>query len=364
MLPTEMRTGIANLPLHYGKAPAWLFGRMKVLAGEITRIIVEEYGRDEFLNKLSDPFWFQAFGCVLGFDWHSSGLTTTVCGALKEGIRDISREIGIFVCGGKGAASRKTPLEIEEISLRQRIKASPQRLIYSSKMSAKVDSAALQDGYQLYHHCFIFTNEGKWAVIQQGMNSDNRMARRYHWLGREVEDFVCQPHKAICCDAAGDEVLNMVAIESSACRDISVALADDVPQRVINEFNTIKQLNLSSHHTVSLDDIRAENLRKILEKTYERSPDNFETLLGIEGVGPKTIRALSLISELIYGRPASFKDPVRFSFAHGGKDGHPYPVNKRQYDASIEVLKEAVSLARVERGERLRALRRLSQNYF
>lgn len=354
-----MKTGIAHLPLHYGKAPTWLFSRMKNLAAQITLVIVREYGTDEFLNKLSDPFWFQAFGCVLGFDWHSSGLTTTVCGALKEGLKDISPEIGLFICGGKGAVSRKTPLEIEEIALKRQIEIIPAHLIYASKMSAKVDSAALQDGYQLYHHCFIFTKQGNWVVIQQGMNTATRWARRYHWLGTEVEDFVCEPHKAICCDHRS-EVLNMVARESEECRQVSTILANDKPTKVIREFTQIKQLNLPSYHAVSWDDIRNQNLRKILEKTYERKPDNFEALLGIEGVGPKTIRALSLISEIIYGKPASFRDPVRFSFTHGGKDGHPYPVNREQYDLSIQILKDAISLAKIGRTEKLGALKRLS----
>ncbi|MGE4358122.1 MAG: DUF763 domain-containing protein [Candidatus Omnitrophota bacterium] len=192
-----MKTGIAYLPLHYGKAPAWLFNRMKILAREIILIMVKEFGSEEVLCRLSDPFWFQAFGCVLGFDWHSSGLTTTVCGALKEGLRDISRETGIFVCGGKGAISRKTPQEIREIAGKRLIQTSPDELIYASRMSAKVDSTALQDGYQIYHHSFIFTRQGRWCVIQQGMNVDTRWARRYHWLSKDLKDFVCEPHKAI-----------------------------------------------------------------------------------------------------------------------------------------------------------------------
>ena len=356
-----MRTGIAHLPLHYGKAPAWLFGRMKKLAAEISYVIVKEYGTDEFLNRLSDPYWFQAFGCVLGFDWHSSGLTTTVCGALKEGLKDVSQEIGVFVCGGKGGTSRKTPLEIDDIGSRRLIKADPGKLIYCSKMSAKVDSAALQDGYQLYHHAFIFNSEGKWAVVQQGMNVETKWARRYHWLGDEVKDFVCDPHKAICCDHSSNEVLNMVAFESGPCRTMSARLACEGPDEVMEQFSKIAQLNLSKNHPVSLCDIRKENLRKILEKTYENHPDGFEALLGTEGVGPKTIRALALISELVHGKPASFTDPVRFSFAHGGKDGHPYMVATRHYDTSIQILKDAVNCAKLGRSEKLAALKRLNE---
>lgn len=352
--PAKMRTGIANLPLHYGKAPAWLFSRMKKLAREITLVIVTEHGPDEFLNKLSDPFWFQAFGCVLGFDWHSSGITTTVCGALKEALRDVSRDIGLFVCGGKGATSRKTPLEISKIGESDSIKGDPNRLIYASRMSAKVDSSALQDGYQIYQHTFIFTKEGNWTVIQQGMNELTGWARRYHWLGSEVSDFVCEPHKAICCDHT-DSILNMVAKESEECRKTSTYLAIQKPDEIV------KQLNLPKRHSVFACDIKKENLRKILEKTYERKPSGFEALLSIEGVGPKTIRALALISELVYGKPASFRDPVRFSFAHGGKDGYPYPVAKKQYDLSIQILRDAVNQAKIGRTEKLSAMKRLTQ---
>lgn len=355
-----MRTGIANLPLHYGKAPAWLFGRMRRLARQITLTIVMEYGPEDFLNRISDPFWFQAFGCVLGFDWHSSGLTTTVCAALKEGLKDISKETGIFVCGGKGATSRKTPTEIESIGQKRLTSADPNRLIYVSRMSAKVDSAAVQDGYQLYQHNFFFTRSGEWAVIQQGMNTITRWARRYHWLGKDVTDFVCEPHKAICCNHKG-EALNMVARESTGARQLSRQLAIGPVDKVIDEFNNIKHLELSTHHAISLDDIRPKNLSKILTKTYERQPEDFERLLGIEGVGPKTIRSLALISELIYGESPSFKDPVRFSFAHGGKDGHPYPVDKKSYDLSIQILKEAVDKAKISRTERLAAIKRLAK---
>ena len=354
-----MRTGIVNLPLHYGRAPAWLFNRMAKLASQITLVIVKEYGPDEFLKRISDPFWFQAFGCVLGFDWHSSGLTTTTCGALKEGLRDISKEIGVFVCGGKGATSRKTPHEIEAIGQKRLLKSDPRDLIYASKMAAKVDNSALQDGYSLYQHSFFFTSSGKWAIVQQGMNADNRWARRYHWLAEAVTDFVCEPHKAICCDHKG-EVLNMVALESEGTRQMTARLAKEAGVKVVSEFKKVKQLKLESHHAVSLDDIRPENLNRILTKTYERRPENFEQFLGIEGVGPKTVRALALVSELIYGKSPSFRDPVRFSFAHGGKDGHPYPINKTDYDLSINILKDAIDKAKISRTEKLAAIKRLA----
>jgi len=351
-----MKTGIANLPLHYGKAPFWLFQRMKRLAREITLVIIDEFGPEEMLRKLSDPFWFQAFGCILGFDWHSSGLTTTVCGALKEGTRGIEKDIGLFVTGGKGKFSRQTPHQIEEYG--NALSLDPQPLVYASRMSAKVDSAAVQDGYQLYHHTFIFTALSNWTVIQQGMNETNRYARRYHWRSDTVQDFVCEPHQAVCCDQRG-ETLNLVAEESEESRKASTIIACENPDRTASELKKIRELNLPRHHEVLINDINPERLKKILTKTYEKQPDNFEHLLGIEGVGPKTVRSLSLISELIYGAKPSFRDPARFSFAHGGKDGHPYPVDRKNYDLSIEILRKSIRSAKLGEREKIEALKRL-----
>lgn len=352
-----MRTGIANLPLHYGKAPAWLFKRMRLLARQITLAIVTEYGPQEMLVRLSDPFWFQAFGCVLGFDWHSSGLTTTVCGALKEGLKGLQKETGLYMTGGKGRASRRTPDEIQQWGDMTGVDPAP--LIYASRMSAKVDNTALQDGYQLYHHNLIFTRKGQWAVVQQGMNEGNRYARRYHWLGSHVSDFVCEPHSAICCDQKA-KVLNLVDRESQECREASTTISREDPDKVLKELEKARsKLTLPRTHPVSLDDIHPDRLRKILLSTYDRQPQSFETLLGIRGVGPKTIRSLSLMSELLYGVKASVRDPVRFSFAHGGKDGHPYPVDRKNYDLSIDFLRKAVDQSRVGRTEKLQALKRL-----
>lgn len=352
-----MKTGVAHLPLHWGKAPAWLFERMKKLSRAIIVVLVEEYGQQEFLKRISDPFWFQSFGCVLGFDWHSSGITTTVCSAIKEGLKGTEKDLGIFVCGGKGGTSRKTPQEISEFASKFSIN-NGEKLIYASKISAKVDNTAIQDGYQLYHHNFIFTKEGSWAVIQQGMNEKTRYARRYHWLSYEVRDFVCEPHKAICCDKK-DITLNMVAKESEETRIATVGLAKNKPENIIKEFQKLQEVKMPSHHSISLKDIKKENLQKILIKTYENQPENFEKLLCIYGVGPKTIRALALISELIYGTKLSWDDPVKFSFAHGGKDGHPYPVNRREYDKSIEILKDAVIKAKIGEKEKLEAIKSL-----
>jgi hypothetical protein len=351
-----MKTGVAHLPLHYGKAPSWLFQRMKSLAKGITLFIIDVYGTEEMLFRLSDPFWFQAFGCALGFDWHSSGVTTTVCGALKEGIKGMEKELGFFIAGGKGRTSRKTPLEIEEICDRRAIDGGP--LIYASRMSAKVDSAAVQDGYQIYHHTFFFTQSGQWAVVQQGMNEESRYARRYHWFGQGVKDFVCEPHWAVCCDQR-KEGLNLVAVESEKTRRSIADLSHEKPDFLIDEGKRAKELCLPKEHPVPMEEVRLEKLEKIFNQIYEHSPRNFEELLGIRGVGPKSLRALTLISELIYGISPSFKDPTRFSFAHGGKDGHPYPVDREVYDRTIEVLKGAIDKAKVGDREKMEAIKRL-----
>jgi len=352
------RTGIANMPLHYGKAPPWLFQRMVKLAREITVFIVAEFGPEEMLHRMSDPCWFQAFGCVLGFDWHSSGVTTTVCGALKEGLKGLEPDLGLFVAGGKGSTSRRTPAEIEAFG--DAISVDPSPLIYASRMAAKVDNAALQDGYQLYHHVFLFTKGGSWAVVQQGMNEVNRYARRYHWLGESVADFVCEPHAAICSQGRG-EVLNLVANESNAARSTITSIATEQPtEGVLKDIERLKTLDLPRRHYISVQDIHPDRLSKGLVVIYERQPRGFEELLSIEGVGPKTVRALSLISELVYGAPPSFRDPARYSFAHGGKDGYPFPVDRQTYDQSIQLLAQAVQKARVDNTEKREALRRLN----
>ena len=357
MPSSGQRTGIANLPLHYGKVPPWLFGRMSQLAREITVVIVDEFGAEEMLRRLSDPFWFQAFGCVLGYDWHSSGVTTTVCGALKEGMRGLERELGLFVAGGKGRTSRKTPAEIE--SFGHLLKVHPSPLVYASRMSAKVDNSALQDGYQLYHHSFFFTKGGSWAVVQQGMNQVSRYARRYHWLGEKVIDFVCEPEAAICSQARG-EALNLVASESTQARDVIAHIAaEEKPEKIVNQLKKLQTLDLPCRHYLNPNDIHPDRLNKIFLSTYERKPQDFESLLALEGVGPKTLRALSLISELVYNTPVSLRDPARYSFAHGGKDGHPYPVDGKVYDSSIQFLAQAVDKARIGNREKLDAFKRL-----
>lgn len=354
------KTGTATMPLHYGKAPKWLFERMTALSREITYAIIMEFGQKVFLKKLSDPYWFQAFGCVLGFDWHSSGLTTTVTGAMKEGLKGMEKELGVFIAGGKGATSRKTPEQIKMYGDRYMI--NPEKLIYASRMSAKVDNTAVQDGYQLYHHVFVFTYKGEWSVVQQGMNDGNKTARRYHWLSDTVRDFVVEPHSAVCCDKK-KKTLNMVASESEDARKVCTDIAKEKPENIIREISRIENLELTKKHDVTAADIDPRKLYRILTETYERQPENFEKLLGIKGVGPKTIRALSLVSELVYGKPPSYRDPARFSFAHGGKDGTPFPVDRKTYDRTIGIMKKAISTARVGNQDKIDAIKRLDR-YF
>jgi hypothetical protein len=357
IIPT--RTGIANLPLHYGKVPPWLFERMVKLAREIIIAIVADFGSEEVLRRLSHPYWFQAFGCVLGYDWHSSGVTTTLCGALKEGIRGLEKDLGLFIAGGKGKTSRKTPTEIEGWG--NLIALNPAPLVYASRMSAKVDSSAIQDGYQLYHHTFFFTTGGSWTVVQQGMNEATRYARRYHWLGERVTDFVNEPHSAILSEARG-QALNLVASESEPARATITGIATgEKPHNVLAELKRLKTLDLPSRFYLTIHDLHPDSLSRILLSTYERQPNNFEQLLGLKGVGPKTLRALSLISELVYGVAPSYRDPARYSFAHGGKDGIPYPVDRKTYDQSIELLSRAINRTKLGIGEKRETLNRLNR---
>ncbi len=356
-IPT--RTGIANLPLHHGKAPRWLFNRMVPLAREITIAIITDFGPEEMLRRLSHPYWFQAFGCILGFDWHSSGVTTTICGALKEALKGIERDLGIFIAGGKGRTSRRTPSEIEMWG--EKIVLNPVPLVYASRMSAKVDNSAVQDGYQLYHHTFLFTAGGSWTVVQQGMNEANCYARRYHWLGEAVTDFVNEPHAAILSEARG-QALNLTASESEPARTVITEIAtEERPEKVITELKRLKTLNLPARHQIFARDLHPDSLRKIVLSAYERQPQDFERLLGLSGVGPKTIRALSLIAELVHGVEPSYRDPARYSFAHGGKDGVPYTVDRKTYDQSIDLLSRAINRTKLGLSEKQKAFGRLNR---
>jgi hypothetical protein len=382
-----MRRQLAQLPLHNGAAPAYLFQRMWRLAGAVTMAVVDEYGPPEMLRRLSDPWWFQAFGCVLGFDWHSSGVTTVTCGAMKEAYKHFRDDLGIHVAGGKGGTSRKTPTEIFDTADRLSITGGD-KLVFASKMSAKVDSAGVQDGYDLYHHSFFFSTEGQWCVVQQGMSDASKCARRYHWLGESVEDFVCEPHHGIDDLATTLRVarpkqneqllLNMVASEADANRKSSVDLIGWNPDKLLFELRKFTEgptLFAPAHHEVLPADVNVDRLEKIVRSAHETQPTDFTTLLGAKGVGPATVRALSLLAELIYDAPASHRDPADatklppllkdrswadYSYAHGGKDGTPHPVDRHTYDRSIAVLTDAVRKSRVGNSDKTDALKRLS----
>ncbi len=368
----------ADLPLHSGTAPAWLFQRMVAMAGAIGVLIVRDGGPEELLRRLSDPFWFQAFGCVLGFDWHSSGVTTTVCGALKQAARRYGTDMGIVVCGGKGATSRKTPDDIRRACDRTGDAAEP--LVYASRMAAKVDGAAVQDGYQLYHHCFCFApGRNAWCVVQQGLNPQVRYARRYHWLAEQLPSFVADPHAAVACDQRGT-VLNLVAGEGESHRQAVAALGREHPDRILREVRQFfedpylplfdgprpasqtgsAELHMPARHTLTVSDLPPASLKKVLLKTYERQAPEFEQLLGEPGIGPQALRSLSLVAELIYNAPASRRDPAAYSFAHGGKDGHPYAVDRPLYDANLDRLRQAVQAAKIGRSDKVAALKALA----
>lgn len=363
---------VVNLPLHGGHAPKWLFHRMVKLTKGITETLLYQYDTAEFLRRISDPYWFQALSCVIGFDWHSSGTTTTTCGAMKMAIDP--EEHGIIVAGGKGRASRKTPADIERAGDIFSLSSHKiDELVYASKISAKIDNSCIQDGYQLYHHSFLLDEKGDWAVIQQGMNDENRYARRYHWLSEEVGEYVEQPHQGICCDKIEPESLNMTASESEDSRKISVDLLCDNPEHLRKYFKDktplksesqtrldeyITEFKMPRHHPV-LDMDLSDREFEVLKKAYELQPSKYEDMLSLEGMGPKKIRALALISDLVYGSPPSWKDPVKYSFTHGGKDGYPYPVDREVYDHSIQTLKEALEGAKLERKDKYNAIKRL-----
>jgi uncharacterized protein len=363
------KTGIANLPLHPGKAPRWLFKRMVALSKGITEVIIYEYGTDEFLRRLSDPFWFQAFSCVLGYDWHSSGTTTVTCGALKEALTP--ENFGITLCGGKGNASRNTLTEIEACSDHYNLSTSlVERFQYCSRMAAKVDNTAIQSGHSLYHHVFIVSENKRWAVIQQGMNSDTSYARRYHWLSEDVKNFVTEPHNAIVGDDRQEHVLDMTAKQSRATQKLSVDLINDNPLHLRQDWAELtlhknqKTLDdwFAPHHKKqslpNLDMPRTINWQKMKE-IYDVHPTNYEELLAMKGVGPNTVRALALISDIIYGKKPSWEDPVRFSFTVGGKDGVPYPVNRPAMDEATAIIRHGVQEAKIGEKERLHAFQRL-----
>lgn len=375
--------GIATFTLDTGKCPRWLFNRMVNLGQKMIWVIVKEYGPQEFIKRISDPVWFQCLGTVLAFDWNASGLTTILTAALKEAIKKDEKELGIFICGGKGRTSLKTP---EEIKNWGNILCLPERkvktLIYNSRMTAKVDSSLVQDGFELYHHSFFFSRDGSWAVVQQGMNTINQTARRYHWYSEKITDLICEPHSGIISQIKTPTV-NLTAQESEKNRNISTELVQRSYTGLIKDIKILRRysskmssmvkistnegevtlLNLknrefSVHPVLQEDFSRSRYLERILSKVCEVKPENYEKLLSLEGVGPKTIRALSLVAEVIYGAKPSYEDPARYSFAHGGKDATPYPIERRTYDTSIAFFSRVIQKMKIPFSEKQSLLKR------
>jgi len=368
------RAGSADLPLHGGRVPPWLGQRLARLGAVMTQAIVHHYGRDEFLRRLAHPFWFQSFGAVMGMDWHSSGITTSVIGALKHGLKPLAGELGIHVCGGRGKHSRRTPGEL--VAAGDRIGFDGAGLARASRLVAKVDSAAVQDGFDLYLHGFIVTDDGHWTVVQQGMNDASRRARRYHWLSEGLESFVDAPHAAIEGRGQG-EIVNLADRRADPSRRAQVDLLADLgPDRIAREAAALRRtgaapasaaapllpnLILPDHHDVRADDIIVRRLHGTLAAAAEQGPKDFAELVLVPGVGARTVQSLAMVAELIHGAPCRFADPARFSLAHGGKDRHPFPVPTKVYDRTIGVLKDAVSAAKLGQDEKLSAIRRLDE---
>ena len=352
-------TGSADLPLHGGRVPPWLFERMARLGSVIAQAIVLEYGRAEFLGRLSHPFWFQAFGSLMGMDWHSSGITTSVVGALQRGLAPLERELGLKVCGGRGRHSRRTPAEL--LAFAERTGQDGAALATTSRLVAKVDSAAVQDGYSLYLHAFVVADDGAWVVVQQGMDEQARRARRYHWRSEGLTSFVEEPHAAID-GRPGGLIVNLTDRRAAPARGAQVALVRGGPDPVLaalRQATALPHLQLPARHPVRADDLVLRRLHGALAAAAERGPADFAELLLTPGVGARTVLSLALAAEVIHGTPSRFSDPARFSLAHGGKDAHPFPVPLKVYDQTIRVLRRAIDGARLGREERLVAVRRL-----
>ena len=349
-----MKRGTADLPLHYGTVPPWLAERMSLLGGAIAEAIIIEYGRPALLQRLSDPFWFQSLGCVLGMDWHSSGITTSVMNALRKAINCRSEELGVYICGGRGKFSRETPNQVLEVANKTGLNGN--ELVRHSKLAAKVDNTAVQDGFQLYLHTFIVTKEGDWSVIQQGMNPNERMARRYHWLSSSLRSFMEEPHTSVCGRNQG-LILNLTDKLAAPTKEGIVKLTKESPDKLMREVSII----LPNHHEVKAEDVNLKRLGAALILAHETNVSDMESLLLQEGVGPRTLQSLTLVSEVIHGTPSRFSDPARFSFAHGGKDGHPFPVPTSVYDETIEVFDKAIRQARLGEKDKSNALKNLSK---
>jgi uncharacterized protein len=369
------RSGSADLPLHGGRVPAWLGQRMTRLGAVIAQAIVLEYGRDELLRRLAHPFWFQSFGAVMGMDWHSSGITTSVLGALKRGLTPLSGELGLHVCGGRGRHSRATPAEL--VAVGERVGLDGDALARSSRLVANVDSAAVQDGFDLYLHGFIVADDGRWVVVQQGMNDGRKQARRYHWLSEGLESFVDAPHAAVEGANQG-QIVNLTDRRAAASRERQLDLLRDAgPDGIVRELARLEpargeapapaaqamlpHLVMPDHHEVRAEDVVERRLHGALAAAADRGPEDFAELLLVPGIGARTVRSLAMVAEVVHGTPCRFSDPARFSLAHGGKDRHPYPVPTRVYDRTIAVMKEAVAAAKLGQDEKLAAIRRLDE---
>lgn len=349
------RTGSADLPLHNGYVPIWLAERMAKLGLAIVETIAMEFSKEEVVSKLANPFWFQSFGAVMGMDWHSSGITTSVMGALKRSVNPHSKELGIYICGGKGKSSMQTPNELLRVGETTGLNGI--ELAGLSKLTAKVDNTAIQDGFQLYHHNFVVTDRGDWCVIQQGMNSAIGTARRYHWSSKDLKSFINEPHSFIYGENQG-EILNLTASAAEPVREKSLLITNENPDIILKE---IQHLAMPKHHDVRLEDVNMKRLGAMLWVAHENRPENFEELLMLKGMGPRALQSLALVSEVIYGTPTRFEDPARFSFAHGGKDGHPFPVPIKIFDETITTLKTAIHRAKIGNSDKIQAIKKLGE---
>src|SRR5437868_2803832 len=347
------RSGIADLPLHGGRVPPWLAERMTTLGTAIVESVLYHYGTGELLSRLSDPFWFQALGCVMGMDWHASGITTSVLGALKRGANPRSQELGIYICGGRGKHSRKTPDELRAIADKTGLDGIG--LVRASRLTARVDNNAIADGFQLYLHAFILSSGGEWSVVQQGMNDRTGMARRYHWHSPSVQDFVRDPHIAIVGERQG-VIMNLVDAQAAPAQSALLKIVRERPETTLD---TVRKLSLPRHHDVRASDLDLKRLGAVLALAYEREFQDFASLLLLEKLGPRTLQSLALVGDVVHGAPSRFSDPARFSFAHGGKDGHPFPVPLKTYDQSIAVLRRGLQAAKLGDPEKLDGFKRL-----
>jgi hypothetical protein len=349
------RSGVADLPLHGGRVPQWLAERMTTLGTAISESVVHHYGSSALLSRLSDPFWFQALGSVMGMDWHSSGITTSVLGALKRGLNPRAHELGVYICGGRGKHSRNTPAELRAIADKTGLNGDA--LVRTSRLAAKVDNNAIVDGFQIYLHGFILAKDGEWAIVQQGMNEGTRLARRYHWHSATVKDFTCEPHSGIVGEEQG-LIQNLVDGRAKPAQDALLTVANDSPQRTLTE---VMKMRMPLHHDVRAKDVDLKRLGAVLAVSHDQKLRDFASLLLLENVGPRTLQTLAMIAEVIHGTPTRFADPARFSFALGGKDRHPFPVPLKTYDESIAVLRRSLDAAKVGDTDKIDGMKRLEK---